>query len=105
MFNEINTRMASIGTAINGDATVGGRNEPVPMPIANRAAVIYNAIAFAQSPVAGLYRESYQIAASELSAALASLRVLAADLATLESALEVKGAPWTPGRIPEWQDD
>ena len=27
------------------------------------------------------------------------------DLARLEKAMEAAGAPWTPGRIPEWKDN
>ena len=35
---------------------------------------------------------------------LAALRVLIKeDLVRLESKLEAAGAPWTPGRIPDWQ--
>jgi hypothetical protein len=26
------------------------------------------------------------------------------DLARLEKQMETAGAPWTPGRIPEWKD-
>jgi len=26
------------------------------------------------------------------------------DLARLEKQMEIAGAPWTPGRIPEWKD-
>jgi len=31
------------------------------------------------------------------------MKSIAADLQSLESELEAEGAPWTPGRIPEWQ--
>ena len=103
VLREIAARLADINVAINGDAAVSSRNEPVPVSIAKRASVIYGGLVFSQSPVAGLYKESYQIAATEFSAALASLRLLDADLSALEASLEVKGAPWTPGRIPDWQ--
>jgi hypothetical protein len=33
---------------------------------------------------------------------LAELRVIATDLAAAEAELEALGAPWTPGRIPDW---
>jgi hypothetical protein len=36
---------------------------------------------------------------------LAKLRTLVeGDLVKLEKALEAAGAPWTPGRVPEWTD-
>jgi hypothetical protein len=105
VLREISARLADISVAINGDTVVTSRNEPAPMSIASRAQALYSGLVFSQSAVAGLYKESYQIAASEFSAALATLRLLEADLGALERSLEVKGAPWTPGRIPDWSVD
>jgi hypothetical protein len=99
---ELSTRHAGISTALTGDATIGGRNEPVPMSIASRVNALYYGLVFTQSAVAGGYSDSYDIAAAEFTEALSALRALAADTAALESALEIKGAPWTPGRIPTW---
>ena len=31
-------------------------------------------------------------------------QLIEVDLARLEKQMEVAGAPWTPGRIPEWKD-
>ena len=102
---ELANRLADVSRSINGDATVGSRNEPVPLPIRSRASALYNGLVFSQAPIAGSYLESYEVAASEFAGALASLRLLEADVRTLEAALEIKGAPWTPGRIPEWSAD
>jgi len=103
--NGIAGRLADVSVAVNGDATIGGRNEPVPMSIAQRAGRIYGILAFSQSPVGGLFEDSYQVAATEFTAALASLKSVERDLTALEKALDVKGAPWTPGRIPDWSAD
>ena len=36
---------------------------------------------------------------------LGKLRTLVeGDLKTLEKALDLAGAPWTPGRLPEWKE-
>ncbi|MEM7431084.1 MAG: glycosyl hydrolase [Pseudomonadota bacterium] len=99
------TRLADVGVAINGDSTVSGRNEPTPMSIASRTGAIYSGLVFAQMDAGGNYVDSYNIAASEFAAALASLRAVGADIAGLEAALELQGAPWTPGRIPSWTAD
>ncbi len=103
--NGIAGRLADVSVAVNGDATIGGRNEPVPMSIAQRAGRIYGILAFSQSPVGGLFEESFQVAATEFTAALASLKTVERDLTALEKAIDVKGAPWTPGRIPDWSTD
>jgi hypothetical protein len=49
--------------------------------------------------------EQYAITAEEFKPVLAKLRTLVeSDLVKLEKALEAAGAPWTPGRVPEWTD-
>jgi photosystem II stability/assembly factor-like uncharacterized protein len=49
--------------------------------------------------------EQYNIAAEEFKPVLAKLRGLVDnELPKLEKAAEAIGAPWTPGRIPEWTD-
>jgi hypothetical protein len=75
------------------------------MSISSRASNVYYNSVYTQSAAGGNYRDSYAVAAKEFAAALRALRVLGNDLAALENALELKGAPWTPGRIPEWSAD
>ena len=104
VLQQISTRLADVGVAISGDSTIGGRNEPVPMSIASRVSNLYYSLVFAQSAVGGNYKDSYGVAAEEFAVALRSLERVESDLAALENALEIKGAPWTPGRIPEWSD-
>jgi len=49
--------------------------------------------------------DAYNIAAAEFSQQLAKLRTLMqVDVANLEKAMEAAGAPWTPGRLPQWQE-
>ena len=49
--------------------------------------------------------DGYNIAADEFSQQLSKLRTLMqVDVANLERAMESAGAPWTPGRLPEWQE-
>jgi hypothetical protein len=50
-------------------------------------------------------RRSYEIAAKEFSAFLPKLKTLVeTDLHRLETQADAAGAPWTPGRVPEWSD-
>jgi hypothetical protein len=105
VLQQLSTRLADVGVAINGDATIGGRNEPVPMSIASRVSNLYYNLVSVQSAAGGNYKDSYGVAAEEFTAALRSLERVESDLAALEKALEIKGAPWTPGRIPGWSKD
>jgi hypothetical protein len=48
----------------------------------------------------------YNAAAQDFEGVLSQLRTLIeVDLSRLEKQLEAAGAPWTPGRIPEWKDN
>jgi hypothetical protein len=50
-------------------------------------------------------KDHYAAAAQEFERVLGQLRsLIEGDLASLEKAMEAAGAPWTPGRIPEWKD-
>jgi hypothetical protein len=47
----------------------------------------------------------YSCGAQDFETALAQLRqLIEVDLARLEKQLEAAGAPWTPGRVPEWKN-
>jgi hypothetical protein len=49
--------------------------------------------------------DSYNIAAAEFAEQLSKLRTLVeVDLRKLEKDMEAAGAPWTPGRVPEWSE-
>jgi hypothetical protein len=49
--------------------------------------------------------DSYNIAAAEFADQLAKLHALVeVDLVKLESDMEAAGAPWTPGRVPDWSE-
>ena len=49
-------------------------------------------------------QDAYARAGDEFAPLLARLRTLAGtDLKKVEDQLESLGAPWTPGRIPEWK--
>jgi hypothetical protein len=49
--------------------------------------------------------DQYATAAAEFEGVLAQLRqLIEIDLQRLEKQMEAAGAPWTPGRIPEWKD-
>ena len=102
---EIEAKLADISVTLEGDKTVSGRNEPVAWSVSQRAGVVYQRLLDTRSPVPGLYEESYAIAASEFETVLSDLRQAGRDLKALEERLEGMGAPWTPGRIPDWHQD
>jgi hypothetical protein len=72
------------------------------MPISDRVGWLVFGHWDSQSGVTGNYRNSYTISEAQFSEALAELKSIAAELAALEDELQELGAPWTPGRIPDW---
>ena len=47
----------------------------------------------------------YAAASQDFETTLARLRqLIEVDLSKLEKQMEAAGAPWTPGRIPEWKN-
>src|ERR1700682_5527327 len=51
------------------------------------------------------HREQYAIAASEFAEKLKQLKALYARFDALQQRVEHSGAPWTPGRFPDWQPE
>jgi hypothetical protein len=55
-------------------------------------------------PPTATQRRQYDILSTEFAAVLTKLRTIAdTRLRTVETAAEQAGAPWTPGRIPDWK--
>jgi len=98
----LSSRMHNLQVKLNGDSTISRRAQPVPMSITGRINTIVGGHWDSQSAVTGNYRDSYAIAEQQFRDVLVDLKAIAADLAEVEAALQAAGAPWTPGRIPDW---
>ena len=100
---ELEQRLNDLNQILSGDASVASRNEPVPWSIAQRAGTVYQDTLSFQSPVPAFYEDSYAIASQQFERAQAALTSLHSDLYAFEERMEELGAPWTPGRVPNWQ--
>ena len=98
----LNARMHDLKVKLSGDSTISGRAEAVPMSITSRIGNIVGGHWDSQSAVTANYRDSYAVAEQQFGEALGELKSISADLAEVEASLQAKGAPWTPGRIPDW---
>jgi len=91
--------------ALRGDVEVAKRSEPVPSSIGDRVNSIMEGERFSLAKPTQSHMESYNIAGEEFREQLAKLRALVdVDLTKLEKDMEAAGAPWTPGRVPEWSE-
>jgi hypothetical protein len=97
-------RLAAIRVSLSGDDVLQSHNEPAPLAIADRVGAIVTAQWTSTSPATATSQAAYEIAAEAFAATLEQLRALVdGDLRALEAAMEAAGAPWTPGRLPQWR--
>jgi hypothetical protein len=90
---------------LRGDVVLRGRNENTPISIVERVEGITSDQGLSLAKATGTHLHSYKIASAELTEELGKLRTLTdVDLKKLEKALDASGAPWTPGRLPEWHE-
>jgi type II secretory pathway component PulJ len=98
-------RTSEIQRALSGDAAARQRNINIPPSINERVGYVVGAQRMSTSRPTQTQRNQYAAAAQDFEAVLSQLRQLVeVDLARLEKQLEAAGAPWTPGRIPEWRN-
>jgi hypothetical protein len=100
----VEARLKDVKAALDGDAVKGRRNEPTLPGISDRVQNVVAGSWTVTSGPTGTQREAYDIAARLFEKTLADLRrVVEADLRAIEEKAEAAGAPWTPGRLPRWQ--
>jgi hypothetical protein len=101
----IEQRDREILRALRGDLEIAKRSEPVPSSIDQRVISIMEGERFSLAKPTQSHIDSYNIAAAEFAEQLAKLHMLVeVDLSKLEKDMEAAGAPWTPGRVPEWSE-
>ncbi|MFY9573449.1 MAG: glycosyl hydrolase [Blastocatellia bacterium] len=101
----IEKRTNDIQRALRGDTALRQRQETLPPSIVERVGTIVSDQRMSTSAPTQTQKDHYAAAAQDFEQVLSRLRALIeGDLAKLEKAMEAAGAPWTPGRIPEWKD-
>jgi hypothetical protein len=95
--------LRDIREQLNGDPTLSRRQEPTPPSLMGRMQIMTQGARSLEPPTA-TQRRQYEILSSEFATVLTKLRAIAdTRLRTAEASAEQAGAPWTPGRIPEWR--
>lgn len=98
-------RKNEILRALRGDQALRQRNMNLPASISERVGDIVGGQRLAIQKPTQTHIDQYAAAAAEFEGTLNSLRqLIEVDLQRLEKQMEAAGAPWTPGRIPEWKD-
>ena len=101
----IEKRKNEILKAMSGDQALRQRNFNLPPSINERVGLVVGASRMSTERPTQTQIDQYAHAAAEFEGVLAQLRqLIEVDLQALEKKMEAAGAPWTPGRIPEWKD-
>jgi len=102
----ISLKLKDIQKALSGDPVVQSYSEPTPPSIVDRVQNIVNGHWSATYGPTETHMRAYDIAATEFESVLQQLRTLIeVDLKNLKDRLELAGAPWTPGRVPQWKKE
>jgi photosystem II stability/assembly factor-like uncharacterized protein len=103
--DSLTQRDREILRALRGDIEMAKRSEPVPSSINDRVNSVMEGERFSLAKPTQSHEDSYNIAAAEFAEQLGKLKTLVeVDLSKLEKDMEAAGAPWTPGRVPEWSE-
>jgi photosystem II stability/assembly factor-like uncharacterized protein len=103
--DSIEQRDREILRALRGDEEIQKRNEPVPSSINARVNAVLDGERFSLAKPTQTHIDDYNVAAAEFGELLGKLHGLVeVDLVKLEKDMDAAGAPWTPGRVPEWSE-
>ncbi|MCU0445154.1 MAG: glycosyl hydrolase [Microscillaceae bacterium] len=99
----LSKQFEQIKLQLYGDMTKARREYETTPSINDRVGGIVYSIWNSTAPVPQLYKDSYQVAAKQLTGVLSEMKKIETSIIDLEKELEMKGAPYTPGRWPEWR--
>lgn len=101
---QLDLQLADFLRVVQGDRLMAQRNEPESPSINARVQNIMSGERLAIQRPTQTHIDDYTIAADQFGAELAKLRKLVeVDMKDLQGKLDQAGAPWTPGRVPEWK--
>ena len=91
--------------ALRGDTALRARNYNMLPSISERVSAIVGEQNMSTARPTATQRQQYEAAARAFEQAQAQLRgLIEVDLKKLEKEMEEAGAPWTPGRLPDWRE-
>ena len=96
-------RLAETNKKLNGDASLARREFEAPTSINNRVSNILGGLLSATAAPTTTFMNSYDVAAKQFTPVLAEIKAVGEAVKKLEQQLEQSGAPYTPGRIPDWR--
>ncbi len=100
---KIEKELGDFNRKLNGDPLRARYEGGSPTSVKDRIDLVTGALWTTTSAPTDTYIKSYDAAASQFDGLLADLKSIDSEVKSLESTLEKYGAPYTPGRFPEWR--
>lgn len=101
---DIERRLIAVNTLLNGDATRARREFETTPSIQGRIGNIEGGLWSTSSESTQTYQDSYRVASKQFGPVLEELKSIQAAIGQLEKTLDLRGAPYSPGRLPDWKE-
>jgi len=101
--HKVERRLIAANIKMNGDASLSKREFEIPPSINGRIGTIEYTLWTSTSAPTQTAINSFDIAAKQFDILLPELKSIDEEIKIVESTLEKNGAPYTPGRFPEWR--
>jgi hypothetical protein len=101
----IKRRLTEINEDLNGDGLLVRYEGQSRTSLKGKVDLIVYSLWSTTSTTTGTFKRAYADANSDFEAVLADIREVDTWIKSLEQMLEQAGAPYTPGRFPEWQKE
>ncbi len=100
---DLEKRLTDVNTKLNGDATLARREFETLPSINGRIRAITGALWSTTAAPTTTFMNAYTIAAKQFTPVYNELKAIGEAIKNIENTLERNKAPYTPGRLPDWQ--
>lgn len=100
---KLESRLKAAGVAMNGDPTLAGREFETSPSINGRIGRITGGLWNSTVALPASFEEGYAAAEKAFKPVYAEIKAIGEEVKKLEGQMEKYGAPYTPGRLPEWK--
>jgi photosystem II stability/assembly factor-like uncharacterized protein len=102
--HSIERRLTAVDIKMNGDASLAKREFETPPSINGRIGAIEYTVWNASSAPTQTAINSFDVASKQFAQVLPELKAIDEEIRKVETTLEQSGAPYTPGRLPVWNE-
>jgi photosystem II stability/assembly factor-like uncharacterized protein len=99
----IESDLREVNRKLNGDQLRSRYEGAAPTSVKQRVEVITSALWSTTAAPTNTFITSYEIAASKFDEIITDMKSIESGIKQIEIELEKSGAPYTPGRFPEWK--